>query len=270
MTIARMIFSPPDGLCDMEHYPTTPESESQARAHIQSMSNQLRDYINDTLLLALESKAAGQSGAERIGSAAIDSVFGDTVYAQIADIKAQIDNIVAGSVADGTITEHKLAAGAVSQAKLAADAVSENKIQDGAVTAGKIGAGAVTAAKIGAGAVSKSKLGADVLAWTLVVQSDAIAGSGNVPMASQAGKSEMMIQLRSADGNIGYATMIAPLDAQGRTLPSTNVMYTYFAGDFTFDYRMITVNQTSIGYTAARAETLGGTSSLKRIYVFVR
>lgn len=300
MALAKMTFCPPDGLSDNEHYPTTPESEEQARAQIQSVSNQLRDYINDTLLYALENKTAGQSGAELIGSAVIDSVTGETVHAQIADIKAQIDSIVAGTVADGTITEQKLASGAVTQskittgavdtdqilggavtaAKIGTGAVNGEKIIDGAVTSAKIGAGAVTetrigtgavtAAKISTGAVSKSKLGADALVWTPILQSDEITGGGSLTISSQAGKSEMMIQLRGGDGNSVYAMCIAPLDAQGRTQPVTHMMHSYYLNDFSIDYRMITVNTTAVGYTAARVESLGGTTSLKRIYVFVR
>lgn len=280
MAFTRMAFDPAGGLKDAGSYPTTPESETQARAQVQRVSDQLRDFINDMLISQLESTQQGQSGAGMIGSAPIDYVTGESVRAQIADIKRQIDDVSAGSVADGTITQGKLANGAVSADKLAAGAVTQSKLGEGAVTTdklgdgavseSKIGAGAVTASKIGVGAVSKAKLGADALAWTLVADSGSLLSSGSIPIASQAGKSEMMIQLRSQDGNMVYGTAIASLNTDGRTIPLMHNIISYDPSDFKCDYRSITVGTTAINYSVSRAEVINGSTNLKRIYVFVR
>ena len=184
----EMAFDPADGVNNTETYPTTPASESEARAQVQDISDQLRDYINDTLLPELENAETGSSGAERIGSAAVEGVTGETVWTQIGDLKDQIDDISAGSVADGTITTAKLADDAVTQDKIAVDAVGEeqllddavtaDKIADGAVTGGKfadsavteakISSGAVTAGKIGSGAVTETKIGTAAVTTTKI------------------------------------------------------------------------------------------------------
>ncbi|MDD5018582.1 MAG: hypothetical protein PHO15_10860 [Eubacteriales bacterium] len=184
----EMAFSPATGLNDKETYTTTPASEEEAREQVQGISDQIRDYINEALLPELENAETGASGAERIGSAAIENVTGETVRTQIADLKSQIDDISAGSVADGSITTEKLAEDAVTQEKIADDAVGADQIVDGAVTEGKIGAGAVvadnfadgvvseakiaggavTAAKIGTGAVTETKIGTGAVTETKI------------------------------------------------------------------------------------------------------
>ena len=53
--------------------------------------------------------------------------------------------MVAADVADGAITQNKLAAGAVTASKLATGAVTADKIADGAISANKLAAGSLTA-----------------------------------------------------------------------------------------------------------------------------
>ena len=83
-------------------------------------------------------------------------------------------------------------------------------------------------------------------------------GSGSISMASQAGKSEMMIQLRSADGLAVYGTVTAPLNSEGRTPSYMHVFCTYSPADYSVDYRMVTVGAAQIAIRSSRAETLGG------------
>ena len=97
----NMVFNPETGLRDTAVYETTPASEADAREQVQSISDQLRDYINDDLIAELECADTGQSGAERIGSAAISGVTGATVYAQISDMMTQMTGISQGAVVDG-------------------------------------------------------------------------------------------------------------------------------------------------------------------------
>jgi hypothetical protein len=158
MGFSRMSFAPAEGLRSTGTYPATPASEDEARGQIQGRLDEVRDYINDTLLGEMQNAETGASGAERIGSAAIQNVEGATVRAQIADLKEQIDSISAGSVADGTITEAKLADEAVTEDKLAAGAVTALKIADGAVTAAKLAAGAMDGANLVNGSVTGEKI----------------------------------------------------------------------------------------------------------------
>lgn len=73
------------------------------------------------------------------------------------------NQVVSSDVADGIITELKLANAAVSEAKLAADAVTETKIADDAVTTPKIIAGAIQTAQLDAEAVNVDKIAANAI-----------------------------------------------------------------------------------------------------------
>ena len=163
MAFTKMAFNPAEGLRDSAKYPSTPESEDEARAQIQGRLDEIRDYLNGILTAQLQNAETGTSGAERIGSAAIQNVTGTTVRAQIADLKGQIDDFVEGSVSDGMISEPKLADGAVTENKLAADAVSTPKIQDGAVTAAKLAANALDGANLVNVSVTRDKIANDAI-----------------------------------------------------------------------------------------------------------
>ncbi len=231
MSFQRMAFSPADGLNNKVHYPSAPVSEEQARAQVQGISDQIKAYLNDTLTAQLESTQTGQSGAEHIGSAAIDHVAGETVHQQIADLKSQIDDVVSGSVSDGAIATAKLA--------------------DRAVT--------------------KAKMHENALNWTLVADSGVLSTAGTFSIPSQAGKSEMMIQFRTADGGTAGSVYVAPLDASGVIIPASFRAYSYNPADFSVDYRLVTMaSATSLTYGISRAESTGGQTNLKRVYVFVR
>lgn len=188
MAFTEMAFTPATGLSDTTTYPTQPASETEIRAAIQGISDQLRDYINDTLLVELTDTTTSTSGADYIGSAPIEGVTGENVHAQIVDLKTQLDGVSAGAVSDGSITTAKLANDAVTADKIADDAVGADQIADdavgsaniadsaiiealigtGAVTETKIGTGAVTAAKIGSGAVTETKIGTGAITTTKI------------------------------------------------------------------------------------------------------
>lgn len=61
MAITQFNFNPLTGLNDTSVYETTPASEAAARAQIQGIPDQIRDYINNTLRAELE------SGGEIVG-----------------------------------------------------------------------------------------------------------------------------------------------------------------------------------------------------------
>lgn len=56
----------------------------------------------------LNATTTGASGAHLIGSATITGVTGTTVYAQLANLKTQIDGVAAGGIPDGSVTPAKL------------------------------------------------------------------------------------------------------------------------------------------------------------------
>jgi hypothetical protein len=226
-----MAFDPENGLKSKEHYVTTPVSEEEARAQIQSISDQLKGYLNETLLAELENTQLGQSGAEMIGSAAIACVAGETVRAQIEDVKRQIDNVSTGSVTDGAVATEKLA--------------------DGAVT--------------------KPKLDGGALDWTLVIDSGLLNTSGGFEIGAQTGKSEIMIQLRNEDGSMVNGFAILPLGENGMMTPSSVKVMGCDPYDFSVDSRTFTMSSdTLIIYGMSSAECMNGVTSLKRAYVFVR
>ena len=50
MTITDMAFNPATGLLDTTTYPTEPADETAARTQVQGRLNEIRDYLNDTLI----------------------------------------------------------------------------------------------------------------------------------------------------------------------------------------------------------------------------
>jgi len=67
----------------------------------------IKKYINTVLLPELESTKAGESGADKIGSAPIASVPGNSVQAKLKALSEQINGIVNGTIPDGSVTPEK-------------------------------------------------------------------------------------------------------------------------------------------------------------------
>ncbi len=197
MDFSEMKFYPEDGLRN-KYYEATPASEDAAREQIQGRLDEVKKHINDTLNNELESIEPGESGAERIGSAAIDGItYTDeelveqnavTVHMQIKRLKEQltqavtegfgegdiITNMIANSAIDNTklalnsvetghikddqVNNSKLAGNSVSYDKIQSDAIRTNHIQNDAVTNSKILDGAVSAGKLAANAVAAAQI----------------------------------------------------------------------------------------------------------------
>lgn len=82
-------------------------AENLKKAFDANATGEIKDSINgiiDSLLSVVE----GESGAENIGSAAIDGVTGTTVREQLESLKSQLTDIVLDEIPDGTITDAKL------------------------------------------------------------------------------------------------------------------------------------------------------------------
>ncbi len=190
----QMAFDPEGGLNNKTAYPTTPSSESAARAQIQHPLDELKNALNG-LMSELENVETEHSGAEKIGSAPIDGVetspgaSATTIHDQLVAIKAIADTAAAGNLVPGCIDNvNMFAADVVNQAAIADDAVGSGHIADGAVEAAHLSAdcvtgtniaddavgsehivnGAVEAAHISAGAVTETKLGAAAVTATKI------------------------------------------------------------------------------------------------------
>lgn len=67
----------------------------------------IKEYINTVLIEELASTAFDASGAERIGSAIIDTVPGETVQEKLVALSNQINGLANGTIPDGSITPEK-------------------------------------------------------------------------------------------------------------------------------------------------------------------
>lgn len=152
----RLNYTPVSGLLDKTVFPTYPQDETAARNQFQTLFNQVKDFINNTLTV-LEGNVSGRNGAGEVGSLPISGVSGDTVYEQLCDLKSQLNGITLGSVPDLSITTQKIAEGAVTADKLDPNAITAT-LQDGSVTTQKIADSAVITEKIAAGAVNADKI----------------------------------------------------------------------------------------------------------------
>lgn len=188
-SFTRMEFTPPTGLNDKDAFVTTPATEDAARAQIQGILDQLKEYINNFILEELENAVEGSSGSEKIGSAEIDGIIGTTVRAQLQDLKSKLKDATSGNLIDGAIDrtalfvdsiitglkiaensidsdhyidksidpEH-LADNAVTLRAMADDSVDYLQIKDAAVRTEHIQAGQVTNDKLSTNAVSTAKI----------------------------------------------------------------------------------------------------------------
>ena len=67
----------------------------------------IKEYINNVLIEELSSRANGSSGADGIGSGAIDTVAGDTVQDKLVSLSAQVNDLANGTIPDGSVTPDK-------------------------------------------------------------------------------------------------------------------------------------------------------------------
>jgi microcystin-dependent protein len=77
----------------------------------------IKDYINNTLVEEL----MGENASESIGAKAISGVAGENIYAQISDLKNQLNETVVGALPDNSITSAKLQNNVITNEKLASD-----------------------------------------------------------------------------------------------------------------------------------------------------
>lgn len=67
----------------------------------------IKNYINSVMIEELASTDALASGADRIGSSAIDTLAGDSVQEKLENLNGKVDSIVNGIIPDGSVTPDK-------------------------------------------------------------------------------------------------------------------------------------------------------------------
>ncbi len=85
-----------------EDFPTYEDNEDQVRADLQCLFDEIRDYLNQTLLPAVNSIAAVE----------VTAASGGTVQGALNQLRSDLNQAVMGNVPDGSITPAKLAADA--------------------------------------------------------------------------------------------------------------------------------------------------------------
>lgn len=176
-------------------YDTVPVTEDEARAQVQGISDQIREFINGDLIAELQSVTTDYSGADRIGSAAIQDVETSpgvsavTVRDQLVAIKAIAEDAVAGSlipgcidnanmfaadvvtqaaIGNGQVGSTEIAGGAIGNEHLSDDCVTGAEIADGSIGSGHYAEGSIEAVHIASDAVSEQKLAQNAVTSTKI------------------------------------------------------------------------------------------------------
>lgn len=249
LKFTQMQFTPQTGLNDKVVYPATPKNEGEARSAIQGISDQIRDYINETLLKELQNADTGKSGAEMIGSSAIQDlrngdIYPITVRDQLELMADKLKQALTGSInitniiengditglmiANDTITTDKIADGAITATKIAGGVIDGENLSVASITAKQIGIGAIETDKIHNEAVIETKLGAgSVTKLKLHPQTLAIIPSLNEGVG-------MLSAGQTMDTYVTVGTYICGSDVIATGIPNcpTNVAFKMFV-DYT-------------------------------------
>jgi hypothetical protein len=145
----------------MPDRPNTLFSSAQLKAAFDSQAEQLQAGLNgliDDLLSALD----GDSGADNIGSATILGVSGNTVRAQLIDLKAQIQAIIGNSVPAGSITTAMIQNGAITSDKLSPEVVDSLQHNPQVIALERVQAQLVAIAEINGLSIGQSGYGYDL------------------------------------------------------------------------------------------------------------
>ncbi len=155
--INKIQFDPVDGLKNKNVYPAQPVSEDAARAQLQDLHDQTKDYLDDVVDI-LNSTTDGTSGADNVACPTLIGGGGLTVKTNLEKVVNEIQNIQVGQIGENAIATSNIQNDAVTLSKIANDSISTLKIQDDAITSDKITDNAITTAMIQDDAVTKDKL----------------------------------------------------------------------------------------------------------------
>jgi len=249
MTIPNMAFTPSTGLNDPAYSKQTPDSEADIRREIQGVSDQLRDYINNTLkpqMIALnipitaisdldgtdlqnilqsvrnklKSVTDSSSGADYINATNIDGLVGSTVQALMEALKGYVDT-------HKTSNDHDL------------KYYSKDQLQS--ITSGSSGADIIKATPINANSGNTVQ---QQLAWLLA--QIAIAATGTLPDGSinEVKLSSLLVaKINTALSNTGLLATLITVD-KSSLVNAVNEVVTSLAASTKF--QTATGNQWSI------------------------
>ena len=144
---------------DEAYFPTYEGSPEKVRDDLNSMHFELRNYINNTIVNAINSIL---SDIEHLVSG---TVTDDSVYTAAIQSNAVTSDKLSttASLTGAAVLRDAIADGAISLAKMGSNSVDTAQIVDGAVSLDKMGNDAVDTLQIVAGAVTNAKLGTDIL-----------------------------------------------------------------------------------------------------------
>lgn len=120
---------------DKSAFPTYQTSEAQVREDLQCLHDEMADYVNNTLVPAINAGSSGGGSSASVSASAVSftssaGVPEDNVQDAIENVQSQLAGISQGAVADGSITTAKLADGAVTAEKLASGGLGWRKLTE--------------------------------------------------------------------------------------------------------------------------------------------
>lgn len=150
------------------YFPTKESSETKVRADLQQLFNEIKSFINETLLDAVNTvDASDVSVASGVGTMMLSDKLAEIDEA-LEDLDTAIEEATVGTIPDnsitgtkiqhGTLTGEHLDQGTIEQTNLANGCVSTTELQDLAVTGAKLANNAVNTEKILDGSVTPAKL----------------------------------------------------------------------------------------------------------------
>lgn len=150
------------------YFPTKESSETKVRADLQQLFNEIKSFINETLLDAVNTvDSSDVSVASGTGTMMLSDKLAE-IDAALEDLDTAIEEATVGTLPDdsitgakiqhGTLTGEHLDQGTIEQINLANGCVSTTELNDLAVTEAKLANNAVTTAKILDGSVTPAKL----------------------------------------------------------------------------------------------------------------
>ena len=148
MALTPMQFNPVTGLLDTTAYVAGPATETDARTQVQGRLNELRDYLNSTLLAAIADVTDGASGADNTGMTAITetgaaATVQSIMEALITRLKA-VTNSASGADLLGMTVITETGANATVQSVIEALITRIKAVTDSASGADLVGATAIT------------------------------------------------------------------------------------------------------------------------------
>lgn len=214
-----------------EDFPTYEDDESQVRADMQYLFDELEDDLNSHI---------DEDIASNISFEPTEGVQASTVQSAIELVHAQVVEVSVGTMADGSITNEKLADATAETGH----GIETGKIKDAAITTNKIADANVTTAKLADGAVTSAKIADGTIANGDIADATILAGKiadGQVAKLDSLGKAAAAAITTAVIVVTGNKTLAAADNKRFLrvTNAATITIPTYLdAGDITTDFEL--------------------------------